>query len=298
MRRAFTLIELLVSLTIVALLAALAVPALRSAMDRADRTICLSNLRQLGQAITEFVADHGHYPPAELDVRDAAGRVVERKRWYHALGPYLDSGPRAWSSGQGRVNIDPVTGLAPAVVLPSNDDRDQDAFSRVLICPQAAHWQIGRNGSYGYNHQTLGDARVVGLDSNGVPVPRHFPIRPSEIEDRSRTLVLIDSAGTGTGPYRPSRRPDAGAVGNHAFTVDPPIIPVRGGDEGIPATRWASDGTIAGIGEPVLPSRPHGRHRGGACVLFADGRVVWLPLEQLTATDALWNGTGVPSSRR
>ena len=50
---AFTLIELLVALGIVAVLTAMAVPALRAAMDRADRTVCLSKLRQLGQAFSE-----------------------------------------------------------------------------------------------------------------------------------------------------------------------------------------------------------------------------------------------------
>ena len=53
--RAFTLVELLVTLTILAVLAALAMPALKAAMERADRTVCLSNLRQLGQAMTEYV---------------------------------------------------------------------------------------------------------------------------------------------------------------------------------------------------------------------------------------------------
>ena len=154
----FTLTELLVSLSIVAILGALAVPALRSAMDRADRTVCLSNLRQLGQAFSEYTIDHGHYPAAELEVRDGSGRVVERRRWYHLIGPYLDSGPRAWSSGQGRAELDPVTGMAGTVVLPSDDDRDQEVFSQVLVCPKAAHRDVGRNGCYGYNHQYLGDA--------------------------------------------------------------------------------------------------------------------------------------------
>jgi len=292
----FTLIELLVSLTIIALLSAMALPAIRAALDRADRTVCLSNLRQLGQAMAEYVADHGHYPAAELEVTDNTGRVVERKRWYHLIAPYLDMGPRTWSSGQGRAEIDPQTGLARAVVLPSEDDRDQEAFSSVLRCPSVAHWQVGRNGAYGYNHQYLGDARLVGATAEGEPLRRHYPVRPSEILDRSRTVVLCDSAGTGRRPYRTSRAPSSDALGNHAFTVDPPVVPPRGGsDPQVPTTRWGSDSEIPGLGEPLLPSRPHGRHRGGACALFADGRVEWLPLENLMSDDALWNSTGVPS---
>lgn len=45
--KAFTLIELLVVIAIIALLMALLVPVLRSAREQGQRTVCLSNLRQL-----------------------------------------------------------------------------------------------------------------------------------------------------------------------------------------------------------------------------------------------------------
>ncbi len=293
-RTAFTLTELLVAMSILALLSAMAIPALRGALDRADRAVCLSNLRQLGQALTEYVSDHGHYPAAEFPVLDSSGRVVERQRWYHLISPYLDTGPRAWSSGQGRAALDPITGQAREVILPSQDDLDQEVFSPVLRCPKVSHWEVGRNGAYGYNHQYLGDARRVAQDAEGKILRRHYPVRPSEIVDRSRTVVLMDSAGTGEESYRPSRLPDSRALGNHSFTVDPPQLPLRKGPGGT-QVRWGSDGELAGVGEPRLPSQPHGRHRGGVCALFADGRVEWIPLEKLVLRDALWNGTGEAS---
>ncbi|MFN0060554.1 MAG: DUF1559 domain-containing protein [Planctomycetota bacterium] len=283
---AFTLIELLVALSILALLSAMAVPALRGAMERADQTVCIANLRQMGQAMSEYVVDYGHYPAAELEVQDAAWQVVERKRWYHLISPYLDGSPRSWSSGQSRATIDPVSGLATLTIPPSEDDKDPAAFPEVFSCPKAAGWRIGRNGAYGYNHQTLGDARALPGSASG---HRLFPVRPNDLADRQRTVVLMDSAGTGVEPYADAQQPDSAALGNHSFTVDPPRLPERGG------TRLGSDGELAGLGTPLLPSRPHARHRGGVCVLFAGLNVEWLPLEKLTLDDSLWNGRGVAS---
>ncbi len=62
----FSLIELLVVMAIIGMLASLLAPSIQTAMQEAKSAKCLSNLRQVGLAVQQYMADPGNggnFPP-------------------------------------------------------------------------------------------------------------------------------------------------------------------------------------------------------------------------------------------
>ncbi len=63
----FTLVELLVVIAIIAVLAALLFPVFASARTAGRRTVCVSNLRQLGISVSLYTQDYNSRYPAGFD---------------------------------------------------------------------------------------------------------------------------------------------------------------------------------------------------------------------------------------
>jgi prepilin-type N-terminal cleavage/methylation domain-containing protein/prepilin-type processing-associated H-X9-DG protein len=91
-RAAFTLIELLVVLSIIVLLVGLLLPSLRGARATAQRTACMSNLKQIGLALTDYRHAHGGRIPEvqTLPVDPHAPTIMQ------ALGPHLQMSTDIW----------------------------------------------------------------------------------------------------------------------------------------------------------------------------------------------------------
>lgn len=86
----FTLIELLVVIAIIAVLAALAIPITGSVLDNAGNTSDMSNLREIGTAISLFATENGRLPNASFNA--ATG---ERSSGSNPRNSFMDSVERS-----------------------------------------------------------------------------------------------------------------------------------------------------------------------------------------------------------
>jgi prepilin-type processing-associated H-X9-DG protein len=124
---AFTCIELLACLAACALLVAIIAPALATARSRSDRVACMSNLRQIGNALRQFALEHDGNP-AWTAVTGPDGNFNEpgkHELWfqYWWLRDSLGTPKILMDPGDTRSSVATEWGLEPGVGLQSLKNR-------------------------------------------------------------------------------------------------------------------------------------------------------------------------------
>jgi prepilin-type N-terminal cleavage/methylation domain-containing protein/prepilin-type processing-associated H-X9-DG protein len=91
-RKGFTLIELLVVIAIIAILAAILFPVFAKVREKARQTTCLSNEKQIGLALVQYVSDYDETLPQAWYGNECCDSAPNTEwHWTDAIYPYVKS---------------------------------------------------------------------------------------------------------------------------------------------------------------------------------------------------------------
>ena len=164
-RVAFTLVELLVVIGIIALLISILLPSLNRARQSAKQVVCLSNLRQIGQASLFYAqAQNGHALPSGSweQNADSNGNTGINLVWWPSMllrNDYINAPQDATlSDGNSGATVFMCPSIDPAVGYNSglNDGR-----TRVFSYGGAAEDRYWYDLSYGINGSQFGGNPVA-----------------------------------------------------------------------------------------------------------------------------------------
>lgn len=276
-RHAFTLVELLVVIAIIAILAAILFPVFAQSREKARQTTCLSNLKQLGNALAIYSQD--------FDETMMTTQLGER-RWPQLLTPYVKE--RAFVFCPSADYDRPVTGTLtyadcvndPVGTPPGTNDYYYGLYpsygynfaylSPSATCPDAFDTPdavCAVTPSTGTNHVSLPPTHGVTINGTAANPVAGLPL--SGVESPAQTVAMTDSVSA---PLS-----SATVLSWGYFAVRPPQL-------------WA--------GTPPRPlnresyGRVLPRHQGTTSVLFTDGHVKSLSINALREPN-LWRAKKV-----
>ncbi len=285
-RKAFTLIELLVVISIIALLIGILLPALGLARDAARSSVSLSNVRQMGIAISAYSAESKDYLP----IHSSSGSVGHpayaspRTRWPDHLFTYMPN---------------------TAIYLSPQLTADEMVRFNKPFAHTVGSGDVKYFGGYGYNFQYLGNSRYN---------PTFHARMDTDVVSATETVFVGDTAGSRGG----SAGNEPGAGGEAVYVLDPPLPGIwsagswgdgktfsgafRSNSSSATQAYYASGSTAEPAGDAdsyVHRSFPAERNNGAANFVFGDGHGSAMKMADIDDYDGdgnkdngYWNGKG------
>jgi prepilin-type N-terminal cleavage/methylation domain-containing protein/prepilin-type processing-associated H-X9-DG protein len=284
-RQGFTLIELLVVIAIIAILAAILFPVFAQARAKARQAACLSNMKQIGNAVMMYIQDYDEtYPVNNRTFQGGSAgfqNTLTQVTWFGLLQPYAKNVdifkcPSAPAS-------DPMN-CNNGVILPGVGGQNaQFCTGGVLPNPVAPAIKV-LHRNLGANEWVFNRAQVL-TDTN---LPQ--PVAMAAVGKPADLPLIADSA------YILFENPTLIAAASHK------------------GARWFD---VVPDWESAARDPDNARHSGGSTILYGDGHAKWshqrsmerdansqrvypnnykLPVNPLTTTRG--NGTTYPADER